>query len=437
MKIIVIGSNAAGMSFAAKYKRNNPTHEIIAFEKRDYVSFGSCGLPYFVGEFFEDKNEMIARTVEDTIASGIDLRINTEVTEIDFDSKKVLANNEWFEYDKLIISTGARPIVPNFGEFNLNNFSTLTSFEDGLKVKETLSSKFINNVTIIGGGFIGLELIEACLNLNKNITLVEANNTVLGNQFEKEITEIAHQRILDSNVDLKLNTQVMSIEDTSTGYKINTSNGDFETDYIICSVGFKPNTEFINLDKLNNGAIIVNEYCETNIKDVYAIGDCATSINYLTKKPVFTPLATVANKYGRMLGDHLSGIETNLNGMLGSSCLKLIDLDLARVGLTKTELENSNFDFDYKIVNDKNHTSYYPGQSDVRFIIFYEKLTYKILGAQMIGQKEIVGRINTIAAAITMGMTTKQLGYLDLCYAPPFARTWDILNVSGNIIKQF
>lgn len=435
MKIIIIGSNAAGMSFAAKYKRNNPTHEIIAFEKRDYVSFGSCGLPYFAGGFFDDETEFFARTVEDTIKSGIDLRINTEIREVNFIDKYVLVNDEKIGYDKLVISTGARPIIPNFGKYNANNFHTLTTLNDGKEVKEKLSSDKIKHVTIIGAGFIGLELVEACLQMNKKVTLIEAQDQIMKNQFDNEITQYACEHLKEEHIDLKLDTQVQQINDTENGYKVSTSNGELDTDLILCCVGFRPNTEYFDLDKLTNGAIVVDEYCQTSIKDVYAIGDCATSMNLVTRLQSYTPLATVANKYGRMLADHLSNKEVFLDGMIDSSCLKLIDLDMARTGLGEKQLLDANISYGKKVIVDKNHTSYYPGQSKVVMVIYYDLETYVILGGQMIGQSEIVGRINTLACAVTMKMTTKQLGYLDLCYAPPYSRTWDILNVAGNIIK--
>ncbi len=436
MKIIVVGGNAAGMSFAAKYKRNNPNQEIIVFEKRDYVSFGSCGLPYFVGGFFDDENEMFARSVDQIIDSGIDLRINTEIKDYDFDNKLVFDNEGIsYNYDKLIISTGASPIIYNFGDFDKTRFQSLTTFEDGLNAKNNLATLDVDHVTIIGAGFIGLEIAEAMLKLGKEITIVEASNSILSNQLDQDIANIGIERINQTNIDLQLDTRVKKIIDSENGYVINTSKGSFNTNYVFNCVGFSPNTSGINLSKLANGAIIVDENLQTSTSDVYAIGDCATNYNLILNKQVYTPLATVANKYGRALADILSGIDVPLGGMISTSCLKLIDLELASTGITIKQAKEANLDFKVKVISDKNHTSYYPGQASITAQIIYDPSTLYILGCQMIGNSGVVGRVDVVALAITKKIKTSELGYIDFAYSPPFARTWDFLNILGNVCK--
>ncbi len=435
MNIVIIGANAAGMSFAAKYLRNNPSHNVIAFEKKDYVSFGSCGLPYYVGDFFENESEFFARTPKQIIESGIDLRINTTVDKVDFENKLVYTGDEATSYDKLIISTGATPVVPNFGEYSKANFSTLTTLEDGNFSKDRLKDDAIKHVTIIGGGFIGLEIVEACLHLGKKVTLVEAADSILSNQFDSEISTIGHERISEAEVDLQLQTLVQEIKDHEAGYEVTTNNGSFKTDFIFCAVGFRPNTQMFELDKLGNGAIIVDEFNQTNLTDVYAIGDCATTTSLILDKQVYLPLATVANKVGRRLADHLSGKETFLNGFLGSSCLKLIDLEMGRTGLTEQDAIANKIDYKKVFITDKNHTSYYPGQENISAVLIYENETKIILGAQMIGKSGVVHRVNTIAACIAKSLTTSELGYIDFGYAPPFSRTWDVINLLGNVAK--
>lgn len=439
MKIVILGSNAAGMSFAAKYKRNNPTHEVIAFEKRDYVSFGSCGLPYFVGGFFEDKKELFARSVEDTIKSGIDLRINSEVINIDFETKVVdyvnQGNTLTQEYDKLIITTGANPIIPNFGEFDQKNFSTLTTMEDGHKVFDILRKNTTKKVAIIGGGFIGLEMVEACHHLGLEVVLIEGGSRVMANQVSEEFSKIIQDHLVDKNVEVRVDTQVSKISDNNQGYKIDTSNGEILVDAIVCAVGFRPNTSFINLDKLTNGAIITDQYSKTSVEDVYAIGDCATVYNFITKKAEFIPLATTANKQARMVADYLSGNQIHLKGMIGSSCIKIMDLELATTGPKLQTLLDLGINAKEKIITDMNHTSYLPNQSEIKVKFIYDADTLVLYGCEMIGNDGVVGRLDAMVVAITNQNTTQEIGYMDFCYAPPYARTWDILNVAGNVAK--
>ncbi len=208
--IIVIGGSAAGMSFAAKYKRNNPKHNILVFEKRDYISFGACGLPYFIQDQFTDKNKMIARTPSQMIDSGIDVRIGHTVSAINAEKKIVTANDIDYEYDKLVIATGASPIVPNFAEVDNEHVFTLTSLEDGEKIKEKLYSG-VKHVTVIGAGFIGLEVMDAAKHLGLEVTVVERSNSIVSTQFNKDMTEIVEEHILENGIDLKLNTVVEEI----------------------------------------------------------------------------------------------------------------------------------------------------------------------------------------------------------------------------------
>ncbi len=439
MKTVIIGSNAAGMTFAAKYKRNNPDHEVVAFEKRDYVSFGGCGLPYFAGQFFEKDSTMIARTVEKTIESGIDLRINHEVVDIDFDQKivKVINNGQEMQekYDKLLIGTGAKPIVPDFGTYNEAAVTTLVSMADGHKLRELLADKTKENIVIIGGGFIGLEVMDSAHHLGKNVTLIERESSIMSRQFNPELTGVVEQEITNAGIKLLTNTAVERISDTKDGYIVATDKNEIKADVIVIAIGFRPNTEFINLDKLANGAIITDENGLTSQNDVYAAGDCATVYNKVLAKQVYLPLATVANKQGRMIADHMSGKKTMFKGMLASSCLKVLDYEMACTGIIEQEAINNGIDVKTVFIKDKNQTGYYPGQEDIYVKLVYRKEDNVIIGAQMIGKKGVVGRIDAMAVAIHSQITTEELGYIDFCYSPPFARTWDVLNVAGNVAK--
>ena len=444
MKIVIIGGIAAGMSAAAKYKRLCPNDEVIVYEKGDIVSFGACGLPYYVGGFFEDSNEMIARTPEKFKESGIDIFTKHEVLEVDFDAKslkiKNLEKNEEIteSYDKLMIATGARAIIPPIKNVNLENVITLKSMEDGNKIRALLSNPEIKNVTIIGAGFIGLEAVEAAKQKGKEVTVVQLQDRVLAEVFDKEITDLLEEEIRSHGVNLLLNETVLELVGDSKASKVITNKGEFDTDMVILATGVRPNTEFINderVKKLRNGAIVVDKFGRTSIEDVYSAGDCATINNYVSEKEAYVPLATGANKLGRIVGENLAGQNNAFQGTLASSCIKVMNMEAARTGLSEKEVKDLGFDYKTKFITDMNQTSYYPGRKKIYVKLIYDAHSKVILGGQVAGYKDAVQRCNVLAACIFGKMTTEQLGMLDLCYAPPFARTWDVLNVAGNVSK--
>lgn len=445
MRVIIIGGVAAGMSAAAKLKRLQPDYEVVVYEKTDIVSFGACGLPYFVGGFFEDSNEMIARSAEKFIESGIDLNLFCEVTKVDSNNNKLIVHNlktnETFEdhYDKLMIATGASSIIPNIENINLDNVSTLKNMEDGKRLKELLSKEENKNVVIIGAGFIGLEAVEAAKQKGKNVTVFQLEDRILQAVFDKEITDVLEEEIRSHNVDLRLDESVTKLIGDKKVSKVITSKGDsVDADIVIIATGVRPNTSFLkdtNIEMLPNGALIVNEYGETSIKDIYAAGDCATIRNAVTNKDVYVPLATGANKLGRIVGENLAGLNNTFQGSLSSSCIKVMNMEAASTGLTENMAKKLNLDYKTTFISDYNQTTYYPGRNKIYVKLIYDAKTKVILGGQVAGFKDSVQRANVLAAAILGKLTTNQLGMLDLCYAPPFARTWDVLNVAGNVSK--
>lgn len=441
MKFIIIGGNAAGMSFAAKYKRNQPNDEVIVIEKRGYISFGACGLPYFAGGMFDDTQRMISRTPEQAIQSGLDIQVNTEVTAINPKKQTVTVKNKQGEerildYDKLVICSGARPVVPDFGQYDKKNVFTLTSQEDGIALKESLNSKENQRVCVIGGGFIGLEVFDAAHHLGKKVTLIEREAHLMSRQFSPEMISVLEEGIQASGAELKLNCSVSHISDhINNGYCIHTDNGIVEADIVVLSLGFKPNTELFDLSKASNGALIVDKFGATNDERIFAVGDCAQVYHQSLGQAVYLPLATTANKQARMMADHLAGKAICLDGFLGSSCLKVLDYELACTGVSERLASEHNLEVISSTIQDKNQTDYYPGQEDIKIKLVYAPDTKELLGGEIIGKKGAVSRINALAVAISAKMTTQQLGYMDFCYAPPFARTWDALNVAGNVAK--
>lgn len=444
MRVVIIGGVAAGMSAAAKLKRMKPDYEVVVYEKTDVVSFGACGLPYFVGGFFDDPQNMIARAPEKFVESGIDLKIFHEVTSIDTDSKKLkvqdVKNGEIFEdsYDKLMIATGASSIIPPIKNVKLENVSTLKSLDDGIKVKELMNRDEIKKVAIIGAGFIGLEAVEAAKKLGKEVVVFQLEDRILPQVFDKELTDILEEEIKNHNVDLRLEEIVSELVGEEKVKKVITNKGEYDADLVIIATGVRPNTAFLKDSKVNllpNGAIIVDEFGKTSVEDIYAAGDCATIKNIVTGQDSYVPLATGANKLGRIVGENLAGANNSFQGSLGSSCIKIMDMEAACTGLTEVQAEKLGIKVKSKFISDFNQTNYYPGRNKMYVKLVYDADTKVILGGQVAGYKDAVQRCNVIAASIFGKLTTSQLGMLDLCYAPPFARTWDILNVAGNVSK--
>ena len=441
MRIVIIGGVAAGMSAAAKLKRMKPDYEVVVYEKTDVVSFGACGLPYFVGGFFDDSNEMIARSAEAFIKTGIDLKVFHEVINIDTNSKILTVENSKTKdtfvdkYDKLMIATGAGSIIPPIKNINLENVTTLKTLDNGFHLKELLNKEENKNIVIIGAGFIGVEAIEACKKLNKNVTVFQLEDRILNAVFDKEITDVLQEEIISHKVDLRLNEAVSELTGNTKVKGIITNKGEtIPADVVIIATGVKPNTSFLKdsgIKMLPNGALIVDEHGKTSIEDIYAAGDCASIKNIVSGEDTYVPLATGANKLGRIVGENLAGKNSVFPGSLASSCIKVMNMEAASTGLTEMQAKKLGLNYKAKFITDFNQTTYYPGRNKIYVKLIYDADTKVILGGQVAGFKDAVQRCNVIAAAIMGKMTTEQLGMLDLCYAPPFSRTWDVLNVTG------
>ena len=444
MKVIIIGGVAAGMSAAAKFKRLSPNDDVIVYEKGDIVSFGACGLPYYVGGFFEDSQEMIARTPEQFRESGVEIHTKHEVIDVDFSNKKVKVKNlitdEILEenYDKLMIASGARAIIPPIKNIDLENVVTLKSMDDGDKLRELMAKDEYKKVAIIGAGFIGLEAVEAAKHRGKEVTVIQLQDRVLQEVFDKDITDLLEEELRESGVNLLLSETVVELIGDGKVSKVKTDKREIDADIVILATGVKPNTDFLKADEikmLRNGAIVVDSYGRTSVEDVYSAGDCATINNLITGKESYVPLATGANKLGRIVGENLAGQNNSFQGSMSSSCIKVMDMEAARTGLSEKEVLNLGFNYKTKFITDMNQTSYYPGRERIYVKLIYDAHTKVILGGQVAGYKDAVQRCNVLAACIYAKMTTEQLGMLDLCYSPPFSRTWDVLNVAGNVSK--
>lgn len=444
-KIIIIGGVAAGMSAAAKARRLDKDAVITVYEKTEYVSWGACGMPYYVGGFFDNSNTMIARTAEATIKSGIDLKVKHEVLKIDANNKKVvvkdLENNKEFEdsYDTLLIATGAKSIIPKIENINIGNVSTLKEFTDALNMKEKMKDEKIKNVVVLGAGFIAIEAAHNIKHLGKNVRIIQRSDRVFGAKFDKEFSDLAIENI-KAHIDLNLNEKVLSLEaDSNNNVKaVVTDKGKYDTDYVVVAIGVTPNSDLAKeagIKLMENGAIFVDREGKTSIDSIYAAGDCAGIYDRVLNDTSYAALATGANKLGRMVASNLIGGKEKFIGSLGSACILCFDLEMARTGITEEEAKKRNINYKTVTVKDIDHTHYYPDYQDLHIKLVYSAEDRKILGGQIAGKRGAVLRSDVIAACIHAGLTVDELGMLDLCYAPPFARTWDSLNVVGNAAK--
>jgi len=446
-KIIIIGGVAAGMSAASKAKRIDKSLDITVYEMTEAISWGACGLPYYVGDFYPDASLMVARTREEFKKEGITVKTKHKVENIDFKNKKVfvrnLNENKVFEdsYDELVIATGASSTSPkDIKNLDAEGVYHLKTFNEGLEVKKEMMKKENENIIIIGAGYIGVEIAEAALKLGKNVRIFQHSARILNKTFDKEITDLLENHIREhEKISLHLNEspiEVRTFENKVIGLK--TDKKEYTANLIIVATGVRPNTEFLNdtgLELFKNGAIIINRFGKTNIPNVYAAGDCATVYHSVLEKNVYIALATTANKLGRLIGENLTGANKEFIGTLGSAGIKVLEFEAARTGITEQEAKDNNIKYKTVFVDGEDHSAYYPGGEDVYIKLIYHADTKILLGAQVAGKRGAALRADSLAVAIQNKMTTQELANMDFLYAPPFATTWDIMNVAGNVAK--
>lgn len=440
-EVVIIGGVAAGMSCAAKLQRESEDVNITVYEKGKYVSYGACGLPYYIGDLIKDPEQLVVRTPEDFKENGIAVEIHHEVLKVD-PSKKVvtvkdLKKDETFEkaYDSLVITTGAAPINPKFMQQAPKNVFTLRDIPDGKSIKEAAMGPGIKNTVIVGGGYIGMELVESFHALSKNVTLINRSGKIM-KTYDEEIREVLLEELTEKNIDLRLSDNVEGFKSNGEGYvtHVVTDQNAYEADLVVMAIGVAPATKFLEdtgIDTLKNGAIITNTRMETNIKDIYAAGDCASVNHKLLNMPVHIPLATHASKQGRILAEVLAGKDRSFPGALGTSVVKILDLTLAQTGLNEKQAKDHNYNYQSNFIKTSHRAGYYPDNSPVYIKYLFDKDTKVLLGAQMVGPVGVAHRINTLTLAVDQGLTLEDIVLSDFAYAPPFSGTWDALQVAA------
>ncbi len=447
-KLIVIGGTAAGLSAASKAKRVKPDLEIEVFEKSGYISYGACGLPYFVGDMIAEPDDLVSLTVDQmTNKRGVPTHIHHEVTKIDRDRKTVtvlnLDNGEVQEhsYDKLVIATGARPIRPAIAGIDADGVYYLRTVEDGIRLKRVVRAEGKKKAVIVGGGFIGLEVAEEMALSGIEVHVYEMMPRLLP-FLDESFSETVLETLKTNGVQVHLGAgveEILTADGAVSGVR-STDGEVLDADFVLMSIGVVPNSELARdagLELGIKGTIVVSDEMQTSDPAIYACGDCVQMKNRITGGAVYVPLGTTANKQGRIAGDNIAGAHETFKGVLGSMVTKVFDLYIAATGLSVKQAEEAGYEVASTVVPKGARASYFPGSRDTRICQELDKKTGRLLGAQGIGSESIAGRMNVFAAAITCGMTVAEINELDLVYAPPVAPVYDpILIAASQAMKK-
>ena len=444
MTIVIIGGDAAGMSASSRIARKAKDAHVIVYEKTDTISYGACGLPFYIGGLNNDINLVKILSPEQARKTGVDLKLRHEVTAVDTEKKQVtvhdLEKDEVFiqDYDKLMIATGSRPVVPPVEGTDLGNVFVLKTIPEAEEIKATVLKDEIRKVAIIGGGFIGLELCEAMLSRGKETLLIEALPHVM-NGYDEPFQEKMEEAMIRHGVKLHTGEMVQKLEgENGKVCRIHTDKGSYEVDVVVFAIGVRPNSElFPTVEKARNGAILTNTAMETSVPDVYAAGDVATLHNAVSGQTDYIALGSNANKQGRLAGDSMMGKKVSFDRTLGTSILRTLDFEMGKTGLSEREAKELGLDYGTAMVTQISHSPYYvaPKPFDLTAKIVYDKKTKVLLGAQIMGEREAAWRINVFACAVDRKMTTEELGMLDLAYSPSVTYIWDIIHVVANAAK--
>ncbi|WP_338472944.1 CoA-disulfide reductase [Niallia sp. XMNu-256] len=441
-KIIIVGGVAGGATAAAKLRRISEEVEIVLVERGEYISFANCGLPYYIGETIKERSKLLVQTVEGMSERfNMDIRNLSEVVSIDPENKKVtiknLKTNEVYDetYDKLLLSPGAKPIVPLILGLEENKtLFTLRNIPDTDKIKNYVDKQKPQKAVVVGGGFIGIEMAENLVERGIEVTIVEMANQVMA-PIDIEMASILHTHLREKGINLILENGVDSFADH--GQKVILSDGiEIETDMTILSIGVRPENELAktaNLQLGERGGIVVNEYLQTSNEDIYAVGDAVEVVDYINGQKTMIPLAGPANRQGRIAANNMMGKREKYQGTLGTSVAKVFDLTVASTGNNEKTLKRLGTPYEVIHIHPSSHAGYYPGAAQISLKLIFNKDTGKIFGAQAIGAEGAEKRIDVIATAIKGGLTVEDLTNLELSYAPPYSSAKDPVNMAGYV----
>ncbi len=455
MKVVIVGGVAGGASAAARLRRLDEQAEIVVFERSGYVSYANCGLPYYIGGVIDAPEALTLQTPESFLSRfRVDMRVRHEVTAIHPARKAVSVKNletgETFEepYDKLILSPGAKPTHPRLPGVGLEKLFTLRTVEDTFRIKDYINAHHPSSAVLAGGGFIGLELAENLRELGMEVTIVQRPRQLM-NPFDPDMAAFIHSETRRHGVKLALGRTVAGFAERDGGVDVLLEDAPaLHADMVVLAIGVTPDTALARdagLELGVKGSIVVNDRMETSDPHIYAVGDAVQVKHSVTGQNVLLSLAGPANKQGRIAADNICGGDSRYLGSQGSSVIKVFDLTAAVTGVNETNARKAGLDVDTVALSPMSHAGYYPGGKLMTMKVVFEKGTYRLLGAQIVGYEGVDKRIDVLATAIHAGLSAAELKDLDLAYAPPYSSAKDPVNMAGfmvenlsqGVVKQF
>lgn len=455
MKVVIIGGVAGGATAAARIRRLDEHAQIVMLERSGYISYANCGLPYYVGGTIEDEGELTLQTPESFHARfRVDVRVRHEAIAIDVANKAVRVRNletgETYEegYDRLVLAPGARPIVPPLPGVDSPELFTLRTVEDTLRIRRHVDAQHPRSATVIGGGFIGLEMAENLAQRGLSVTIVEKLEQLMS-PLDADMASFVHAKFRKQGVQLALGSAVTGFERVQDGILTHLEAGEpLRSDMVVLAIGVSPDSTLAREAGLElgvRGSIAVDEHMRTSAPDVYAVGDAVQIRHLVTGREALISLAGPANKQARVAADNICDVPSVYRGAQGASILKLFDMTAASVGLNERAAQAAGLDYEKLVLSPANHASYYPGGRVMTLKVLYERGSLRLLGAQIVGYEGVDKRIDVLATALQAGLTAPQLAQLDLAYAPPYSSAKDPVNMAGfmaenieaGLVRQF
>ena len=450
MKIVVIGANAAGAKAAAKAKRMNPQAGITVVDRGSFISYGACGIPYFVADTVKDETELMSTpvgVVRDPAffrkVKGVEVLIETEAVVIDRQNRKVSlrsmadGNSSVIEYDALILATGSSPIIPPLEGRTLPGIITVKSIEDAILLKEQAVPG--NRACVVGAGLIGLETVEALAGRGMQVTVVELCGQVLPGILDEEMASLLEQHIRSKGVTVMTSCRVSGFTGTGQVAQVLTDQGEVATDLVVLAIGARPNVDLARNAGLiigKTGAIAVDDRLRTSDSAIYACGDCCETVNLVTGAPLYAPLGSTANKQGRVAAINATGGDATFTGVLGTAILKVFDFTAGKTGLTEGAARAAGYAVETVLSPAPDRAHFYPSAQPIALKLVADSVTGRLLGLQAVGPGAVDKRLDAAATAITFRATVEQVSHLDLAYAPPFSAAMDNLIVAADILKN-
>lgn len=446
MKVVIVGGVAGGATAAARIRRLDESAQILVFERSGYVSYANCGLPYYIGGVITDPEELTLQTPESFWERfRVEMKVRHEVTAIHPEQKTVTVRNletgAVFEesYDKLLLSPGARPTQPDLPGIGLDRLFTLRTVEDTFRIHDFVRQQKPRSVVLAGGGFIGLELAENFKEQGMEVTIVQRPRQLMS-PFDPEMAAFLHAKMRKKGIRLMLGSSVEGFQEKSGTIQVLLKGEEpVSADMAVLAIGVTPDTPLARKAGLElgiKGSILVNDRMETSVPDIYAVGDAVQVKHFVTGEDALISLAGPANKQGRIAADNICGGDSRFSGSLGSSVIKLFDMTAACTGINERAARKAGIDCDKVYLSPSSHAGYYPGARVMTMKVLFEKGTFRLLGAQIVGYEGVDKRIDVLAAAIHAGMSAADLKELDLAYAPPYSSAKDPVNMAGFMIEN-